>query len=187
MLDSVFTNDAVSPWWTPMSSFDTKEDQQERVNEFLNFVQYCGDEFPIFVGHSLFFKLFYSKRISKILSSYRPELAANLKRHKLSNATVLAVTVQFADTQNPSEICDAELVFGGGFHIDDRAEDHSSNSDHGTSEGAAEDIRGGTRPRARSRFGSLSALTGQFNGIKNMAASVVGKGASVVGKVFAEL
>ena len=38
----------------------------------------------VFVGHSLFFKAFYSKRISKLMNKKRPHLSANLKRFRLS-------------------------------------------------------------------------------------------------------
>ena len=33
-------NDANMPWWTPQLDFDSKEEVQMRVKEFLNFVRY---------------------------------------------------------------------------------------------------------------------------------------------------
>jgi bisphosphoglycerate-dependent phosphoglycerate mutase len=130
MLDLIYANDAAHPWWTPIQSFDTKSEQLERVLEFVNFTRYCGDEIPIFVGHSLFFKLFCSQRISSTLMKNRPALAANLRRYKLSNATVIAVALKYYDDGNEGkcdcEIIDADLIYGGGFHGGD---DHETLND----------------------------------------------------------
>jgi len=115
----VSVNDADQPWWTAISSFENERDQLERVTEFLTFSRYCGHGLPVFVGHSLFFKAFYSKRISAVLARKRPHLSANLKRYRLSNATLLAVTVRYRDLENGASeavILDADLPFGGGFH-----------------------------------------------------------------------
>jgi hypothetical protein len=60
-------------------------------------------------GHSMFFKLFYSKRISKLLHRNRPELAANLTKHRLGNATLLAVTVLYG----PRHESDAQVTLIG--------------------------------------------------------------------------
>jgi hypothetical protein len=117
MLDSLYVNDAAYPWWTNISSFDTQADQIERVEEFISFSRYCEAACPIFVGHSLFFKLFYSRRLSKFLSTVRPELAANLKKFRLGNASVLAMTVLYSSQSDlECTILDADLIFGGGFH-----------------------------------------------------------------------
>eukprot|EP00598_Pedospumella_elongata_P005723 CAMPEP_0184980830 /NCGR_PEP_ID=MMETSP1098-20130426/10714_1 /TAXON_ID=89044 /ORGANISM="Spumella elongata, Strain CCAP 955/1" /LENGTH=577 /DNA_ID=CAMNT_0027504313 /DNA_START=415 /DNA_END=2148 /DNA_ORIENTATION=- len=115
----VDVNDADQPWWTAISSFENEKDQLERVREFVTFSRYCGHGLPVFVGHSLFFKAFYSKRVSAVLARKRPHLSANLKRYRLSNATLLAVTVRYRDLENGSSeavILDADLPFGGGFH-----------------------------------------------------------------------
>jgi hypothetical protein len=132
--EQIYPNDASSQWWTAISSFDNKDDQKERINEFLSFVRYCGDENPIFVGHSLFFKLFYSRRVSAYLTAGRPDLAANLKRYKLRNATVLAVTVVFGE----DTIYDAEVIFGDigghamGFQVTEEVNDNSEHSPRGS-------------------------------------------------------
>lgn len=118
VIDDLHYNDASTPWWTPISSFDSKTDQRDRVNEFVSFVRYCDSKMPVFVGHSLFFKSFYSKRLSDLLERNRPELAANLKKYRLSNATVLAVTVLFGGRNEVnSKILDADVLFDGGFHV----------------------------------------------------------------------
>jgi hypothetical protein len=112
-------NDADQPWWTPLTSRDSSADQQERVREFMTFARYCDSKLPVFVGHSLFFKAFYSKRISNELLNNRKSLSENLKCFRLSNASMLAVTVQFIEKENgqvDSMIIDADLIFGGGFH-----------------------------------------------------------------------
>jgi hypothetical protein len=119
-------NDADLPWWTSVSSYDSKHDQEERVKEFVNFTRYCEDEFPIFVGHSLFFKQFYSSRISTFLEKNKPNLSSNMKKFRLSNATILAVTLKYSDKPDDdgcseATLVDADLLFGGGFH---GSEDH---------------------------------------------------------------
>eukprot|EP01034_Spumella_vulgaris_P021476 gene21476-27511_t len=111
-------NDADQPWWTAISSYENETQQQDRVREFLSFVRHCDAQLPIFVGHSLFFKAFYSKRISTVLLNNRPDTSANLKKFRLSNASLLAVTVSFIDDDGSTDalITDADLIFGGGFH-----------------------------------------------------------------------
>lgn len=117
MIDSLDVNDASTPWWTPMHSFDSKADQADRLKEFISFARYCDAKTPIFVGHSLFFKNFYSKKVSEVLSKRRPELVENLRKYRLGNATVLAVTVLFsAHDDGECMILDADVLFGGGFH-----------------------------------------------------------------------
>jgi len=130
MLDLLYSNDAVHPWWTPIQTFDTKTDQLERIQEFVNFTRYCGD-MPIFVGHSLFFRLFCSQRVSSTLMKNRPALASNLRRYKLSNATLIAIALKYYDDVEgggkcDAEIVDADLIFDGGFHGGD---DHESLND----------------------------------------------------------
>ena len=115
MIDDIYVNDAETPWWTPVTSFDNKQDQNDRLEEFEQYLRFCDAKNPIFVGHSLFFKLFYSTRITGVLKSNRPELYSNLKKFRLGNASVLAVTVIFSKNDN-AFILDADVLFGGGFH-----------------------------------------------------------------------
>ena len=115
----VDTSGADVPWWTPISSFDNDKDQLERIREFISYSRYCPHPVPVFVGHSLFFRAFYSKRISAVMARKRPNLSANMKKYKLSNATLLAVTVKYHDLECGSSdamILDADVLFGGGFH-----------------------------------------------------------------------
>jgi len=112
-------NNADRKWWSPMlSGTDKEEDTQDRVREFLSFVRQCDAQTPIIVGHSQFFKAFYSKRISEVLSHNRPEMSANMQKYRLGNATVLAVTVSFVDSATgatEAEIVDADILFDGSF------------------------------------------------------------------------
>lgn len=132
------TNDCNQLWWTLLHSYDSEQNQQERIKEFLTLARYGDAQLPIFVGHSLFFKAFYCKHISASLLRDRPELSENLKRFRLGNGTLLAVTVLFKDVGTFSalnggpqetyaqamhsdfdyEVVDADLPFGGGFHGD---------------------------------------------------------------------
>jgi hypothetical protein len=185
----IYPNDAMTQWWTSMSSFDSKEEQKDRINEFLSFVQYCGDENPIFVGHSLFFKLFYSRRVSDYLENGRPDLANNLKRYKLRNATVLAVTVIFGE----DHIYDAEIIFGDmsgqhmGFQVTEEMENLSEHSPRSSTRKKVTSEAGSKPPRPKkSRFG-IASLTGQMSGIKSSVSgikSMASSVSSVVNKVF---
>lgn len=112
-------NDAATQWWTSVSGFENSREQLDRVREFITFSRYCDYNLPVYVGHSLFFKAFCSKRISAVMCRKRPYLSANLKRYRLSNASLLAVTVKYTDLDNgcsEAVIIDADLIFGGGFH-----------------------------------------------------------------------
>ena len=112
--------DVVHPWWTPVSSYDDKQDKEERMREFANFIRYCDEASPIFVGHSLFFKTFCNRRISTYLARNRPALVANMRRYKLGNAVLMAITLVFTNSNTGNGCCDgkivdADLICGGGF------------------------------------------------------------------------
>ena len=131
-IESLHYNDCNEPWWTSISSYDTEVDQNERIREFISFIRYNDALNPIFVGHSLFFRNFYSKRVSNMLNNNRPELSSNMKKYRLSNATLMAVTLYFFEKQDgvDATILDCDLIFGGGFH---GAEDDShENSEEST-------------------------------------------------------
>ncbi len=162
----VDANDADQPWWTAISSFENEKDQLERVTEFLTYSRYCGHELPVFVGHSLFFKAFYSKRISAVLARKRPHLSANLKRYRLSNATLLAVTVRYRDLGNgacEAVILDADLPFGGGFHGAKHAQSEEAPTERGGVRMAppSADIDGAQAHKSSSRS---SVVPGQKTG-----------------------
>lgn len=131
---SLEVNDADQPWWTAMTSNEKTPEQQERVREFLTFARYTDSKLPVFVGHSLFFKAFYSKRISNELLLNRQSLSENLKNFRLSNASMLAVTVKFVEVENGQSdamIIDADLIFGGGFHGVPEDGHHHHNGENG--------------------------------------------------------
>lgn len=112
-------NDADQTWWTPLAGHDNDREQQERIREFLTYSRYCDAQLPVFVGHSLFFKAFYSKRVSNELLKNRRTLSENLKKFRLSNASMLAVTVRYLDVEGGASeaiMIDADLIFGGSFH-----------------------------------------------------------------------
>lgn len=133
MKTKIHENDAQLPWWTPPSTFDSKGDVDKRIEEVLNFIRYEDFETAIFVGHSLFFKRLCSKHVSAELERNRPELANNMKKHKLSNASMLAVTLRFSDNKAVRpRIKDAELMFGGRFHINSEMHGTANTEDNNT-------------------------------------------------------
>lgn len=102
--------DAYDKWWT--SSFDSKANVEERVQDMLNFVRYSDAVTPIFVGHSLFFKFLYSNRIA---SKFPHKLyAAVMKKHRLNNGALMYIEVDF-EPSSPV-VVDACLLAGSSFH-----------------------------------------------------------------------
>ena len=115
----VDTSDAVDEWSLPWYSLSEKSDDvQVRVREFLRFIRDCPAQAPIIVGHSQFFRAFYSTRISGAFAESNPDLCANLRRRRLGNGTVLAVTVKFtavekSATEAEAVITNAAILFEG--------------------------------------------------------------------------
>ena len=81
-----------------------------RFHDFLSCMEFTefGNTTAIVVGHSLFFRELCRRYISPALERSNPELAADLKRHKLSNASCLAIDVDF--DQDIPHIVNAELM-----------------------------------------------------------------------------
>jgi hypothetical protein len=193
-------NDALFPWWTTLSSFDGKQDAVARELKFLNYVQHSGDKFPIFVGHSLFFRHFYSRRVSvKSLSAKgRPNLAQELKKYKLSNCTVLALTIEFGEDcsvgggllpqflaqasnvasngsstriRKKSRIIDAELIFGNGMHVSSK----DSSSRRGS---RASDLEGNSNGDEFDFYDSEDESDNVQSGMKDNSSSSAGVNAT---------
>ena len=131
------------PWWTPITSYESPKQQAERTREFVNHSRYCAADVPIYVGHSLFFKGFYSQRISEVLRANRPELSECMRRHRLTNGTLLAVTVKYREESFnlvtgacDGIIIDADVVFGGGFtHVKNPQEEGEAEEHNDREEG----------------------------------------------------
>lgn len=114
--DVLDVGDTVSPWWTSATSADNITDQRVRTSEFVSFTRYCDAKMPIFVGHSLFFKQFYSNRHAKYLETIRPSITGDLTKFRLGNASVLAVTLLYSGTSDfDCKILDVDLLYGGYF------------------------------------------------------------------------
>lgn len=177
MIDSLYCNDCDSPWWTAVSSYDTEIEQEERISEFISFMRYSDkSNIPIFVGHSLFFRTFYKKRISSILKRNRPELVSKLSKYRLSNGTLLALTVQFIDKPVGSSsgvdalVIDADIIFDGGFHGD--LDESETSSSKGT-------------PRSRITSGITSGINNipGISSISSSYSSTEGNGTSLASSI----
>lgn len=103
--------DANHKWWNSLKN--SEAEVEERVQDLLNFIRYSESSYPIFVGHSLFFK-FLCKRVGKHLKSTSPLYAATMLKHRLNNGALLYVEIDFSES-NPV-ICDAALLLGSSFH-----------------------------------------------------------------------
>jgi hypothetical protein len=178
-------NDADSPWWTSVSSFENDREQLERVREFLTFSRYCEHNLPVFVGHSLFFKAFCSSRISAVMSRKRPHLSANLKKFRLSNASLLAVTVKYTDLDNgcsEAVVVDADLLFGGGFHGVKLAHDTNGHNGSGNTTGIPEsdDIDGAMQLPPPSQAARITSTL--HHSINHKVSSNLRSGTQAIGK-----
>lgn len=133
MSADIHINDANEPWWTPQTMMDNKEDIQNRVEDWLKFTRFSDENVPVFVGHSLFWKAFYKRRISEILETNRPELVKKMQKKKMGNAAIMAVTVAYLDEpvvekgilKSKSIILDAHMLFNTNFHGDEESEQDS--------------------------------------------------------------
>lgn len=116
---NVVTSDVETVWWLPTYSGNEKKALVEtRVREFLNLVRNCDAEVPVFVGHSQFFKAVCSQRVSDTLAHNRPEFSDKMRRLRMGNSTVMAITFEFNDQIDGSTeatIVDADFLFGGDF------------------------------------------------------------------------
>jgi hypothetical protein len=189
-------NDADAPWWTSVSGFETDRETTDRVREFITFSRYCEYNLPVFVGHSLFFKEFCSKRISAVMCRKRPHLSANLKRYRLSNASLLAVTVKYVDLDNgacEAVVVDADLLFGGGFHgvklAHEMGSGHESRRYSSGLTGAAgdgqEDIDGAMQLPAPSQASRITSTLGHT--INHKVSSSVSSGGKAIGRKMSML
>lgn len=203
LVDSVAVDysSAEAPWWTNISSFDNEKDQLERIREFLTFSRYCPHTIPVFVGHSLFFRAFYSKRISKAMARKRPNLSDNMKRFKLSNATLMAVTVKYSDLEGGASdalILDADILFGGGFHGARHVKTHHHDSSEHNTEGLASsltlsetDIDGSLQLKEPDNIHKLASsiqqsITSTSENL-NSAKDAINKGVSIISSSISEL
>ena len=88
-------HDADAHWWTDMNHYEGTFGIEDRTSDFLHTAQFCDSPNPIFIGHSNFFRNFCASHLSEALKINRPVLAENMLKFRLSNATMLAVTVLF--------------------------------------------------------------------------------------------
>lgn len=172
-------NDANLPWWTPLADHESEQQQQDRVREFLTFLRHCDAKIPVFVGHSLFFRAFYSKRVSSHLLKNRRKLSENLKKFLLSNATMLAVTVNFTDYSlggglSEAVMIDADIIFGGGFHGAEHDDDGVHGGEHGKHGKGSSHSHG--KPSAK------ESLTGFITGISQKAVGSLSNASAALGK-----
>eukprot|EP01065_Artemidia_motanka_P006003 TRINITY_DN1291_c0_g2_i1.p1 TRINITY_DN1291_c0_g2~~TRINITY_DN1291_c0_g2_i1.p1 ORF type:complete len:954 (+),score=225.97 TRINITY_DN1291_c0_g2_i1:53-2914(+) len=102
------TTEVVTKWWV-----DRKEDDDAfgtRLTEFLRQLQYTQEERIIAVGHSHFFRSLFRAVLNQDAECVGVS-AADLRRKKLENCGVAAVTFDFA-RENP--LTRAELILGTG-------------------------------------------------------------------------
>jgi len=120
--------DAELHWWTDFNHYEGKRAMNDRMCEFLDFAQFCEAETPIFVGHSNFFRCFYSNYLSEVVEYNRPALCHDLRQFRLANACCLAVTVLFEEDEDDEPV--DVLHKTGGRVSGGRSSPHEARSKH---------------------------------------------------------
>ncbi len=112
--EAVDVFDCQTPWWRTAGQHDTAADLRGRVDQLLSFARYSGARTPVYVGHSLFFRALCGGTHDDRLQRNRPDLVEPMQRAKLDNASLLAVTVDYApaDRKGP-KVVDAAVLYGG--------------------------------------------------------------------------
>ncbi len=105
-------HDADVHWWTDINHFEGNLGVEDRTSDFIRSAFYCESATPIFVGHSNFFRYFCSKHLSDAIKVNRPILSSNLEKFRLSNATMLAVTILFEPPREESQVDNTPLSVG---------------------------------------------------------------------------
>ena len=133
--------DCGTPWWTSQVrvlaaqchafhfiscflfslQYESPKEQQHRLKEFLEFVHHNGHDTAIYVGHSHFYKDLCASIIGSKLPIIKPDIAIKLSKYKLSNASMLGLTIVFPHDSDVPFIEDASLLFGGDFVSGDDA------------------------------------------------------------------
>jgi len=128
-------SDAELHWWTDFNHYEGKRAMNDRMCEFLDFAQFCEAKTPIFVGHSNFFRYFYSNYLSEVVEYNRPALCHDLRQFRLANACCLAVTVLFEEDEEeendvPSAGTSIDASHKSGSAVQTRGSHHEARSKH---------------------------------------------------------
>ena len=83
-----------------------------RVDEVLNQLRHSEHERAILVGHSHFLRELFRRHLRPDFAAARPELAAALQAHKLSNCGVAALEIDFSAAPGDPLVSGAQLLFG---------------------------------------------------------------------------
>lgn len=108
--------DTWAEWWTKTGDMDTESIIAGRFFDFWATLRYSPHQRVIVAGHSAFFRLLCDQHIpvGGELELANPGLVKKLRAHKLTNASCLAIEVDFRPRCFP-EIVRAELLFGSDF------------------------------------------------------------------------
>ena len=116
---------------------ETDANVTSRINEFLKHVQYSSGDTAVYVGHSLFFRQFCSHIVGPVIKNKKPELAENMSKFKLSNSSMIAITIVFPDGHLKQGFVkpfveDACLMFDSSFDTTEERENVNSKSGKST-------------------------------------------------------
>ena len=83
-----------------------------RMEDFLAQVRFDPEESIIIVGHSHYFREIFAEYIHEDFAAKEPELTVKLQQHKLMNAGVARVELDFSRAKTSKFIQEVELLFG---------------------------------------------------------------------------
>jgi len=109
--DLIDVNDCTDKWWD--DDVETKSQFDSRMQQFMEYLQYCPHRKIIVVGHSMWIQNFLVDHVSDELRSRIPEIASE----KIENCGVLACDTVFnAQSSDPeATVEDIELLFSTSF------------------------------------------------------------------------
>lgn len=75
-------NDTITEWWTGTEAVDTDADVDERLTDLFAYMQFCGGNSAILVGHSLLFREIMKRYTSEECKQARREPGNGRGSHK---------------------------------------------------------------------------------------------------------
>ena len=111
-------NDAFGRWWTSRDDADSKEEMDDRVDDFFETLRLEASDAAIVVGHSLWFQHAVGRLCrrsgSAAFVARDGDLVAKLTREKIGNCACVGLDVAFDARTGEASLEDALFLFGSG-------------------------------------------------------------------------
>ena len=110
--------DAFGQWWTSRDDVDSKEDMDERVDDFFETLRLEASDAVIVVGHSLWFqhavRRLCRRAGSAAFTAHAGDLVTKLTQEKIGNCACVGLDVAFDPRTGEASLEDALFLFGSG-------------------------------------------------------------------------